>query len=332
MELVWVYVWIAGLNGDFDKALQIAGKYSDRLRQSRIPSYIDTQFEYALVSQSETDTPSRNLPARLLLQNAFTEGRFEDAIQLTTDEQMRTLLKEAVALGHHRPADLREPSMHEEITVSGLDRPNGVVIAFAGLKDTLAMPVSVIDLFMQELGLTTIYCKDFQRLLYLNGLKTMAEDFNSTLLAMKNLVSKIAPGKPLYTFGNSAGGLAAMIYGAKLGAKCSLVFSPLSTTCTDEQEAMGDYRGRLILRRFKLDRYADGLSLSESLREAGPDFGITAYCPKEPCLDQVHGERLMSYPQIDVRQIEGFSGHTSLKEIAYRNGFLSTLKDAYGFN
>jgi tetratricopeptide (TPR) repeat protein len=126
-------------------------------------------------------------------------------------------------LAARAPADkqLLRPVMSEEKTRDVIVAPAIpgalLVVVFTGTNDTLGLPLPVFDRYLAHLGVNAVYLKDFERLLYLRGVRSLGGG-QATLTALRRLQRQI--GSPrLCTIGTSDGGFAAIRYGVWLGAE-----------------------------------------------------------------------------------------------------------------
>ena len=132
------------------------------------------------------------------------------------------------ALQDRSPADdqLRRPLVSNQKLRDFMAAPpmagDTLVVVFTGTNDTAGMPLSIFDRYLASLGCNAVYLKDFRRLLFLRGLRSLG-DRDTTLQAIRALQRQLGCGR-LCTIGMSAGAFAAIHYGVELGADCILSF------------------------------------------------------------------------------------------------------------
>lgn len=100
----------------------------------------------------------------------------------------------------------------------------GTVFAFAGLGDGLQIPVAEFKRTLAGIGLETLFVKDLFGTWYQRGLPGIASCRTEVAAA---LAARFADRpRPWYVMGASAGGFAAITFGAGMGADAILALSP----------------------------------------------------------------------------------------------------------
>lgn len=105
-----------------------------------------------------------------------------------------------------------------EVQVAAVSGATTALLVFTGAADGVSMPLSIFDRYLAGLDVTVIYLKDFRRLVYLSGIRSLGHDFDATIVAMRDLLSKQGI-KRVVTLGNCDGGMAAIRYGIELDAE-----------------------------------------------------------------------------------------------------------------
>lgn len=213
--------------------------------------------------------------------------------------------------------------------IIGRDRPNGVVLTFGGLFDKAAMPAHILDYFFAELGLTVIHLQDFKRHIYLNGIQPYGATLSETITILKQEIKVLGRNKPLYTFGNSAGGLAAMIYGAKLGAKRTVVFSPPASVNPDFLNKISEGRAGIVRRRLIKNINHEETNLARILSEAGGDYKAYVYVGGECENDVAHAKLIEDMPKTKVHYFPNSDVHTAFPTAVERIGLLNLMKNDF---
>lgn len=109
--------------------------------------------------------------------------------------------------------------------IERLDGQNGATImAFSGLTLELSMPVAEFYRMSAEHGQTVYFIKDHLQAWYQRGLLGLSHDVPSTVEALARITAGDSPD--LRTFGTSAGGFAAILFGVLLKARKVVAFSP----------------------------------------------------------------------------------------------------------
>jgi hypothetical protein len=86
------------------------------------------------------------------------------------------------------------------------------------------MPLTVLDLYLAALPVTVVYLKDFARLRFLAGIRSLSDSYQGTTAALRNLLSNLGAER-ICTIGNCDGGCGAIRYGVELGAVRIVAFN-----------------------------------------------------------------------------------------------------------
>jgi len=116
-------------------------------------------------------------------------------------------------------------SVELEVQVAAVTGATTALLVFTGAADGVSMPLGIFDRYLAGLDVTVIYLKDFRRLVYLSGIRSLGDDFDATIAAMRNLLSNLGVQR-VVTLGNCDGGLASIRYGIELGADRIIAAGP----------------------------------------------------------------------------------------------------------
>ncbi|WP_022696228.1 tetratricopeptide repeat protein [Ponticaulis koreensis] len=329
-ELIWLLVWYRQYSGRVPDAVALLKDNIDLLRSEPLPLFMAALDFASSAGISLKQTKNEKISPMAAFQRAVNEDRWHDAIAYTDNEDLKSFVRQALPLLDSGKARLSHPALEEEVIVSGPERPNGIVFIFTGLADALIVPINLIDVFLAELGLTAVYCRDFQRMIGCNGIKSLGNDFDETIDGFKSLIAQYGENKPVFTMGNSAGGYLAGIYGAKIGAKASLLFSPVYSVDAEELlDRFQDKRARVVIRRINKSCDLSRLRMSDAMEEMG-DSPVTAYVPTGDNEDARHAQGFASHSNVTIHELDNFTGHGAITRAAGQRGFLNIVKDAYG--
>lgn len=329
-ELIWLLVWYRQYSGRVPDAVVLLKSNVDLLRAEPLPLFMGALDFASSAGISLEQIEEEKISPMAAFQKAVNEDRWHDAIAHTDNEDLKSFVRQALPLLDSGKARLSYPALEEEVIVSGPERPNGIVFIFTGLADALIVPINLIDIFLAELGLTAVYCRDFQRMIGCNGIKSLGNDFDETVEGLKSLIAEYGENKPVFTMGNSAGGYLAGIYGAKIGAQASLLFSPVySVDAAELLDRFQDKRARVVIRRINKSCDLSRLRMSDAMEEMG-DRPVTAYVPTGNNEDARHAQGFASHPNVTIHELDHFTGHATITRAAGQRGFLNVVKDAYG--
>ncbi len=191
-----------------------------------------------------------------------------------------------------------------------------VMLRFSGLADTGFS--HYIDAMASIAGLNVVYLHDKKRLFYCNGLPELGDTLDATLDSLRRRLA-IYGNVRLSTFGSSAGGFGALLYGILLGADRVLALSPPVTTLRDVSHRLNDYRARALLKRLEL-RLGDGVRDIRQIleRHTGPVPRIDLVYGADNKIDHAHATHLADLPGVHLYPLDGVDTHNT-------NGLLSSL-------
>lgn len=191
-----------------------------------------------------------------------------------------------------------------------------VMLRFSGLADTGFS--HYIDAMASIAGLNVVYLHDKKRLFYCNGLPELGDTLDATLDSLRRRLAIYGKVR-LSTFGSSAGGFGALLYGILLGADRVLALSPPVTTLRDVSHQLNDYRARALLKRLEL-RLGDGVRDIRQIleRHTGPVPRIDLVYGADNKIDHAHATHLADLPGVHLYPLDGVDTHNT-------NGLLSSL-------
>jgi len=204
-----------------------------------------------------------------------------------------------IASGVLKPAVFGSPAAEavpEERLLNGQER---VVLAFGGMASQLQMPPAEFGRTFAERRADVIFYKDFQQCWYQQGLLGLSVDVPTTAQYIRDTVA--AHGwQQVTTVGTSAGGYAAILFGALVGAARVVAFSPQTLVgpqairrfaSTDSRKADIDLKGRY-------------LDLGKVLDETGYAGGIDIYFGAQNKMDVLAAEWLQRFPNVALHPVD----------------------------
>jgi len=114
-----------------------------------------------------------------------------------------------------RPILIDDP--RNDVQIMRVDGAETTVVLFANDTDTLSMPLALFDRFLAPWPVNVIYLKDFDRLRYLRGIRSLADSYEGALEALRGIVATLG-ARRVAALGACNGGSAAIRYGIELGA------------------------------------------------------------------------------------------------------------------
>lgn len=213
-----------------------------------------------------------------------------------------------IATGLLKPAvfgSAEAEAVPEERLLNGHDR---VVFAFGGMASHLQMPPAEFGRTFANRRADVIFYKDFQQCWYQQGLLGLTNDVPTTAQYIRDTVA--AHGwRQVTTIGTSAGGYAAILFGALVGAARVVAFSPQTLVgrqairrfaSTDSREAEIDLQGRY-------------LDLAKVLDETGFTGLIDVYFGLQNKMDVLAAEWLQRFPNVTLHGVDTATHNSAQK-------------------
>lgn len=185
-----------------------------------------------------------------------------------------------------------------------------LLIAFGGLQGELGMPVFEFFKSTRELPVKRLFVRDLRQAWYHLGLSGEERTLADVAATLRELIARERVDR-LVTVGNSAGGYAAIAFGAMLGADVALAFSPQTVLDLCVWSQWEDRRWEKELRPLvdagALDAsWADLRSALPAARHAGTRYEV--YFDETDRLDRLHAERLAGLDGVRLYRF-GRGGH-----------------------
>lgn len=184
--------------------------------------------------------------------SADTAGQQSGTTDAAARRDLQTLLDRAPKMPASARAAISADPRRDVIIPEGAKSDTALLI-FAGINDALSMPLEVFDRYVRPLDVLPIYLRDFSRLRYLKGIRSISEHYQGTIDGLR-LMLREKGIKRLFTFGNCVGGFAAIRYGIELGAECIAAFHT-PTYCPEEMPANFQV-GHIFLRKRLVAQFA----------------------------------------------------------------------------
>jgi tetratricopeptide (TPR) repeat protein len=222
-------------------------------------------------------------------------------------------LADAAPEARHRRRHLLDNDPRSDVltAVAGTD---SAVLIFTGSNDGIAMPLRIFDAYMAVLPITCIYVKDFRRLRYLRGIRSLGGDYASTVAALRKTLHDLGV-KHLCTLGNCDGGVGAIRFGVDLGAERILAFE--TPTHLPSEDGMRFEQGRNFKRRRLNEEVpAEFSDLQRFLACRHYSSRIDVYYAQDNQRDRLHAAHLEGLPGVALRPQPGSRGQFLLRGIA----------------
>lgn len=185
-----------------------------------------------------------------------------------------------------------------------------VVIGFGGLAGGLLS--ELMQPILKKLGLGSIFLHDRQHVLYLNGVEELADDYEGTLSALRNLLPDSV--STISCFGSSAGGYAALRYAIDLKASSALLFA--SPTNINADACARDGRARIVAKRIHKVVPHQAANLAETLALSASRLNVHLWYGGAMQQDRDHALNMAGVPGVTLHELADYEGHDVLFHLA----------------
>lgn len=187
------------------------------------------------------------------------------------------------------------------------------ILIFAGVNDSLSMPLELFDHYLRPLDMLPIYLRDFNRLRYLKGIRSLADDYQGTLDELRRMLRERGI-KRLYTLGNCTGGSAAIRYGIELGADCVAAFHT-PTYCPDTQAANIQVGHRFLRTRLLAQVAEEMTDLKPFLERRAGGARIELFYDAVNLEDEKYAARIAHVPGVRLNPLPGKDAEHTLRRL-----------------
>jgi hypothetical protein len=279
-------------------------------REAKGAGKIDVKERRVAVRKRNMRLKAGEVPEKL---EPHTSTPEEQIKRLKLDaELLRTkvfqLHRALIAIGTLKSTTLGAPEgdvVPEEMLIGGHEQ---VMLAFGGMASRLQMPPAEFGRTFADRQADLIFYKDLQQCWYQRGLLGMTDDVPGTAEHIRRRVAEYG-WKRIFTVGTSAGGYAAILFGALVGASRIVAFSPQTLVgpkvfrrfaSTDSRQTDIDIKGRF-------------LDLAKVLEETGFAGRIDLFYGTRNAMDVLAAEWLQRFPCVTLHPVDTASHNSAQK-------------------
>lgn len=261
--------------------------------------------------------PAHGDKERSVLINAIaTMGGVEPLRAFVAATADRPAVLEAVeelhVLARHAPATVPDDAAADLLDDPAADvqvarRPGArtALLVFTGGAQRLNGPLRLIHAWLRRLGATVVYLRDVHGMHFLGGIRSLADGYGATLVALRGLVSGLGCER-IVCIGSSSGSFGAMRYALDLGAARVLCLAGPTVLDNSLPE---------LLRRERLKGTVaepvnpDRLDLARLYREAAARPRLRLVYGEANSLDRREAERMAGIEGVELVPIAGLERH-----------------------
>ena len=204
-----------------------------------------------------------------------------------------------------------------------------MVLVFTGSNDLVSMPLSTFDRYLAPVPASVVYLKDFNRLRFLTGIRSLAADYSGTVSALRQMRDRLG-ARRVCAIGNCYGGFAAIRYGVELGAERILAFSAM-THGPRETEATQEQTRKFVSSRLAAKVPADMIDLAPFLATRSHRGRIEVFYDGDDPRDASHASRLGGFAGVRLHRRAAQGSGLLLRRIALESvDFCGTLAGLMG--
>lgn len=210
-----------------------------------------------------------------------------------------------------------------EIVVSPEGSSGIAVLSFVGLRRNQRGVPLLLERYLASRGIDAIYAKDTALSGGLSGFSSIGDTFEMAVDHLRELIDK-RNIKRLCVVGRSAGGLAAVHYGTRLGASRIIGFSMI----TNVTEAFLRSQGlptRMMIKRVNRDFREDILDVKPTLLKVTPSPRVNLFYGADHAPDRGQAVYLKDVPNVVLHPVPGCQDHNVFPRMIMDGSFISTM-------
>ncbi|WP_421726227.1 hypothetical protein [Bauldia sp.] len=216
---------------------------------------------------------------------------------------------------------------HEAYTARYDGDSNKVIVVFTGADPRFWLSLMMLHMFLKRLNTHVIYLTDLRRLIFFDGLATVARGYDGLLEALRTAIDGLG-ANDIHVMANSAGGFAGLRYAMDLQAKSFLGMSIRTDLSIGSPVPVGSFFQRPELRQIAPHMLVD---LKPMLQESGWPERIKLYAGDANPVDRPHAMHIADLPNVDVTLLAGQSEHDVTSRLLAQGEFEDVLRDfVYG--
>lgn len=212
---------------------------------------------------------------------------------------------------------------HEAYTARYDGETRKAIIVFTGVDPRIWLSLMMLHLFLKRLNTHVIYLTDHRRLLFLDGLETVAPGYDGLRDALRSTLADLGADE-VHVLANSAGGFAGLRCAMELKAKSFLGLAIRTDLSEGSPVPIGDFFKRPILREIAPHLMVD---LKPLLRDSPWPERIVLYTGDGNPVDRPHAEHIADLPNVEINYLQNHIQHDVVSALLIRGDLEAVLRD-----
>ncbi len=212
---------------------------------------------------------------------------------------------------------------HEAYTARYDGETRKAIIVFTGVDPRIWLSLMMLHMFLKRLNTHVIYLTDHRRLMFLDGLETVAPGYEGLREALKATLADLGADE-VHVLANSAGGFTGLRCAIELEAKSFLGLSIRTDLSEGSPIPVGDFFKRPILREVAPHLMVD---LKPLLRASPWPERIVLYSGDTNPIDRPHAEHIADLPNVELNFLPNHIQHDIVSALLIRGDLEEVLRD-----
>lgn len=226
-------------------------------------------------------------------------------------------------------ADLKRPlvtnARHQDVLISPHLPGAPVAIMFTGLANRTALPVEAIDAYLARAGVTGIYLRDFNRVVFATGVASLGGSHSETVDGLRRILDELGDIGEVMTLSTSAGGIGAIHYAIELQLTRALCFSAPTMLDLTFLASIGDRRGSIVARRINAYAPPEFIDPRDKLRAQQRPVQIDLVYGADHPLDSAHANAIKGLPGVTLHPLFAVNQHDVICDVIQQGLFPDLL-------
>lgn len=198
-----------------------------------------------------------------------------------------------------------------------------VIVVFTGIDSRFWLSLMLLHAFLRRLQSHVIYLVDLRRMMFFDGLQTVAKGYHGLLRALRRTVKQLG-ADDIRVLAISVGGFAGLRYALDLQATSFLGMSIRTDFSERTSASMHPFFRREELRRAAPNMFVD---LKPLLAKCRWPEKITLYCGEGNRVDRRHALHLADLPNVEIVMLESLASHNVISALLAKGTFEDVLRD-----